>query len=79
LKVATRLRDCSVDLGFYFSGAEAHRLIRCVCGTAEEAAEKLADSGKSGGKHPSGAKARHLYCCICGTTEVVPFQSNLLL
>jgi hypothetical protein len=45
-------------------------------GTTEQAAEKLADSGKSGGKHPSVAKARRLYCCIYGTTEVVPFQNN---
>jgi hypothetical protein len=41
-------------------------------GTTLQAAEKLADSGKSGRKHPSGAKARFLFSCVCGTTEVVP-------
>jgi hypothetical protein len=34
--------------GRHPSGAEAHPLFRCVCGTTEEVEKKLADSGKSG-------------------------------
>jgi hypothetical protein len=66
--------------------------LSCICGTTEEAAEKVGVSGEIGKKHPSGAKALLCYesftarlkscpfktMCFSAASKVVPFQNNVL-